>query len=319
MRPGDMLDARVNEALADCLGRLDWGETIEECLDRYPAIAEKLTPLLGMATQAQAVAAAIVPSPEAQRAGLGRITDAWAAQEARRRRGRWGALRRSWALAAIAALAVVFGGWTTAAAAQDSVPGDALYPVKQTQERVMLVMVLTRSGKADLHVQLAEARAMETAKLTSRGGDPVAVDETTTRLNEHMSRAVALMGGRLSTDPAGPSGGVRLRGPWRGQHGPPPGGDFSRPLSVEELPPQFRPDSRFVRPWHGSESKQRAAMQERFYQQFLRFQDMRRELSGEMRAPHGARMEEAITRSENLLLEAFLLMRELEDVQNPPE
>ena len=136
----NMSDANVNDVLNHCLELLDQGLTVEECLRRYPAFSEELAPLLQLAMQTQTAAETIGPSPEAQRAGLGRITDAWTAMQERQRRrerGPWRLLRRSWVLAAVAAMVLAFGGWTTAAAAQDSVPGEMLYPVKEARERVL--------------------------------------------------------------------------------------------------------------------------------------------------------------------------------------
>jgi len=38
-----------DNVLDDCLNRLQKGETIEDCLRRYPEYADQLTPLLGVA------------------------------------------------------------------------------------------------------------------------------------------------------------------------------------------------------------------------------------------------------------------------------
>ena len=181
-------DVNVNDALNHCLELLDQGLTVEECLQRYPTLSEELTPLLLLAAQTQSAVEAVVPSPEAHRAGLGRITDAWVAmqeRERRRSRGPWRLLRRSWVLAAAAVLILAFGGWTTASAAQDSVPGEILYPIKQTQERVLLLVVITESRKANLHAQFAETRAKECAKLASKGGDIDTLNRTAERIEIH--------------------------------------------------------------------------------------------------------------------------------------
>lgn len=319
MSVGDMHDMHIDDALNECLEHIDWGGTVEECLERYPSLADELAPLLRLAMSTRGAADALVPSPEAQRAGLGRITDAWAAREAQRRRGAWGVLRRSWVLAAVAALALVFGGWTTAAAAQDSIPGDTLYPVKQTQERVLLVVVFTQSGKADLHARLAEARTMEVAKLAAMGDDPVVIDETTQRMREHMNECVSLLGGQLSADPATSSGGLRLE--VRRSRGAQLSNDsvVSGTLSIENGRGRMDRDSQFVQPWRGHGSERRAAMQARFYQQFQQYQEMRQVIRDDFRAFHRAQMEAAIARSETLLLEAVMLMQALEDAHHPPE
>ena len=311
----------ITDALDDCLELLAQGDTVEQCLERHPDISDELAPLLRLAMRTQDAAEAVMPSPEAQRAGLGRITDAWTAMRARRGR-RVGPLRvlsRSWAVAALAALVLVFGGWTAAAAAAGSVPGEALYPVKAVQERVLLLVVFTDSGRADLHARLAQTRTMEATKLASRGSDAAAVDETTERMEAHAREAVALMGGHLSAQGAVTEGVLRIKGPGNRAYGLSRYTSVSGELSITGTPFWTDPATGFVRPWRGHGSQRRFAMQERFYQQFLHFQEMRGILPPELLPDHRAHVEAAFQRSEDLLLEAFLIMKALEDAQNPPE
>ena len=331
-------DARMADALHECLEMTARGWSMEECLDRYPDLAEELAPLLQLAVQTRGAVEAVAPSPEARREGLGRIADAWTAMEARRLRGRRGPgrlLRRSWALAAVAVLALVFGGWTTTAAAQDAVPGEALYPVKQTHERVLLLVVVTRSGKADLHARLAEARTEEATRLAAQGSDPAEVDRATQRMQEHMMEAVSLMGGELSGVTTHTEGVVRVVGPG-GRHytlsretsvrgeitvggrafslsGVPGEGGFrGRPVWADrETGPR--------RAFRSAGSVQRSEMQDRCFQQFQRFRAMRGELPGDFQPLHRARVDAAFQRSEQFLLQTLLMMQALEDAHHPPE
>ena len=310
----------ISDALNDCLDLISHGSTVEECLERYPDLSDELAPLLGLSIRTQMAAETVVASPEAQRAGLGRITDAWTAmQERRHRRSPWWLLRRSWVLAAVAALVLAFGGWTTAAAAQDSVPGEVLYPVKEVQERVLLLVVFTNGGKADLHAKLAHARTIEATKLAAKGVDADTVDEATGRMEEHAREAVALMGGELSADATGASGVVRLHGSGHRSYSLSRYASVSGVLTIEQT--QFGPPdgAEFVRPWSGRGSLRRSAMQERFYDQIQQLRDMRQGLPNELHDFHRARLEAAFLRSEQILLEAFLVMWALEDAQNPPE
>ena len=328
----------VSDALNDSLGLMAQGGTVEECLARYSDIADELAPLLHLARQTQGVAEAMAPSPDAQRAGLGRITDEWNAMQARssrQQRAPWRLLRRSWMLAVVAALVLVFGGWTTAAAAQDTVPGDTLYPVKQTQERVLLLVVFTHGGKADLHARLAEARAVEATKLAAQGSDPVAVDEVTDRMQEHMNECVSLMGGELSGERSSDGGVVSVVGPGGRQYSLSPNTSVSGEISiggreyvVSRDTSEYRAlgrsywaerETRRLRPPRGEWSDRRAAMKEQFYQHFLQFQQGRGELSPEFRSAHRDRIEAAFQRSERLMLEALLMMQALEDAHHPPE
>lgn len=327
---------RIEEALDNSLALMAQGVSIDECLERHPDLAGELTPLLHLAMRTQNVAETMAPSPEAQRAGLGRITDEWNAMQSRsRNKGPWRVLRRSWVLAAVAALVLAFGGWTTASAAQDSVPGDTLYPVKQTQERVLLLVVFTDGGRADLHARLAHERAVEATRLAAKGSDPLAVDEATQKMQDHMNECVSLMGGKLSGPSNNTSGVVRVVGPGGREYSLSRTTSVSGQISIRSIGPGLSrsdgevsiggrpfwtdPETGRLRPSRGEWSNRRAAMRERFYQQFLQFREGRGELSGDFQAAHRERVEAAFQRSETLLLEALLMMQALEDAHHPPE
>ena len=232
-------------------------------------------------------------------------------------------------LAAAAVLILAFGGWTTAAAAQDSVPGEVLYPIKQTQERVLLLVIVTNSGKADLHARLAEARAIEATKLAAKGSDPAMVDRTTERLEEHVRECVSRMGGELSSGRARSAGVVQVVGP-RGKqyslsHDTSVSGEISidgrafRFSSVSGRPLWGDPESGHRGHWRSGGSLRRSEMQERFLEQVIQFRQMRPELPVAFGSPQRARIEAAFERSEGLMLEAFLMLQALEEAHNPPE
>lgn len=60
-------------------------------------------------------------------------------------------------------------GGGSAAAAQGSLPGDALYGVKQATEEVRLAAARSDADKAELHLAFAERRASEATELAQRG------------------------------------------------------------------------------------------------------------------------------------------------------
>jgi len=63
---------------------------------------------------------------------------------------------------------VLIGGWAGMVSASfDTVPGDALYPVKIANERAQLVMTLSDEKKAKLHVAFASRRLDEVVSLSS--------------------------------------------------------------------------------------------------------------------------------------------------------
>lgn len=315
-------DMNVNDALNHCLELLDQGRTVEECLERYSALADEIAPLLQLAMRTQAAAEAVVPSPEAQRTGLGRITGAWTAMEERRRRrqrGPWRLLRRSWVLAAVAALALVFGGWTTAAAAQDSIPGDRLYPVKSAQERVLLLVVFSDSRKANLHARFAEARAEECAKLASRGGDIDTVNRTAERIEIHTRTAVSLMGGDLPVRTVASQGVIRVVGPGGKEYILSPNTKVQGEISVGGRQLWTDPETGRRKPWNDEASKRRFLMQQQFREQFTNMRALREGLPVELHPERRRRFAASFERAEVLLQEAFLLMRALEDANHPPE
>ena len=182
---------------------------------------------------------------------------------------------------------------------------------------MLLLVILTDGGKADLHARFAHARTLEAARLAARGDDPAALDKTLARMETHTRQAVSLMGGRLSPDAAAPDQAkdaphAEARGYLkRGVK------TVNGEMSLDRQ--QFWADAktRFVRPWHGKDSKRRFAMQERFFQQFLHYQQMRDVLPSGLQPPQRARLEAGFARSEYLLLEAFLVMQALENAQYP--
>lgn len=312
----------IQDALNDCLELLAQGRTVEECLARHSALADELAPLLLLAARTQGAAEAVAPSPEAQRAGLGRITDAWTAmqeRQRRRQRGPWRALRRSWVLAAAAALILAFGGWTTAAAAQGSVPGEVLYPIKQTQERVLLLVVLTDSRKANLHAGFAEARAEECVKLASRGGGIDRLTRTAERIETHTRTAVSLMGGELTGSPMSSEGVVRVIGRGGKLYSLSPDIRIPGELRVGGRPVWTGPETGEQRPWHDDASKRRYLMQKRFREQFRHMRELREGMGIELHPEHRRHFAASFERAEILLQEAFLLMWALEDAHHPPE
>src|SRR5215218_9763840 len=66
------MDRTLEEALDDCLGRLEQ-EGLDECFGRYPQYRAELEPLLRLAQAMNRTVAAAEPSPEARAAGRARM------------------------------------------------------------------------------------------------------------------------------------------------------------------------------------------------------------------------------------------------------
>lgn len=80
----------------------------------------------------------------------------------------------------ILALIVLLGGGTTSALAQNSLPGDILYPVKiHLNENVESMLALTTQGDAEVDAKQASRRLKEAEKLASEG-----------KLNENLNKEI---------------------------------------------------------------------------------------------------------------------------------
>ena len=97
-------------------------------------------------------------------------------------------------LAPAMVLLVVFVGSGTAAAAQGSLPGDLLYPVKiSVNEAVEVALATTPVAKAEVSAKLAERRVEEAEVLASRGElTPEAGEELAASFDAHAQTAATL-------------------------------------------------------------------------------------------------------------------------------
>jgi len=158
----DILDA--------CLDRITRkGDSIEQCLESYPEQAGELEPLLRAALSVKDVSS-IEPRTEFQRMAKARLLSAVAAKkekEGRRRLPLWSWQQR-WAVALAVVLALVMMGGGTVAASTNSLPGDVLYPVKTTTERVQAFFAFGKEAKANLYMRFAERRIVEIEALAER-------------------------------------------------------------------------------------------------------------------------------------------------------
>jgi hypothetical protein len=73
------------------------------------------------------------------------------------------------AVAVILLIALFGGGYATASAAGDALPGDALYPVKLNLEQAHLSLTTNRVRKAELHLEFAQHRMEELNALVALG------------------------------------------------------------------------------------------------------------------------------------------------------
>ena len=157
--------------LDECIDRLLRGESLEQCLRRYPEQAAELEPLLRVALAARE-ASSVEPRPEFRERARYQIRSVLHAGEKKRQPRRLpvlGWLPR-WATAVVAAFLVfLVAGGGTVAASSNSLPGETLYSVKLAVENVQEALTFSEIGKARLYVKLASRRADEIAQMAERG------------------------------------------------------------------------------------------------------------------------------------------------------
>ena len=172
-------DPILSEAIDECLDALRQGQTIDECLSRYPDIAVELRPLLLTASATAGV------SPErddaARRVGRFRFEGAvqhhLAAHE--RASGRWslsGLWNRrasrwsqAWAVGLTTMALAVILSTGAAYASTDAMPDSPFYPVKRATERARLAMTFSDGSRALYHLELIERRTIELAAVAESG------------------------------------------------------------------------------------------------------------------------------------------------------
>ena len=170
-----MGNSNFDNIVNDCLERMAAGETVTECLARYPEHAEELAPLLRMGQVTMRVSRRVTPSDESRARGLARMQAALAEGRQGRSR-RWQLPRLSWrpittpiaAAFAVVFITIVAAGGTTVASA-DSIPGEPLYPVKSIRENVEERFARSNEHKAQVHAKLARERGREMRELIIRG------------------------------------------------------------------------------------------------------------------------------------------------------
>ena len=183
------------EILDECIDRvLMRGESIDACVRDFPEHAGELRETLS-AGVAAAEAFAFLPDPDRKRTARLRLHEAI---ERKQRRAWWrlplaGAVRAPrLATIALVALLVVAGSSTgTVLAAQDSTPGELLYPVMRAGERVQLALAVTDERESRLHVRFMERRMSE-LEFETTSGQGRFVPDLVAQIERHRARAQGL-------------------------------------------------------------------------------------------------------------------------------
>jgi hypothetical protein len=98
--------------------------------------------------------------------------------------------KRSWQVSAILILlvALIFGNYGAALASRDTIPGDRLYWLKLTQERVYLALAYSEEQRITLNVDFSQRRIAEIEKLVQTGRYEY-VDEVVEWYGDHLNQA----------------------------------------------------------------------------------------------------------------------------------
>ncbi len=181
------------EVLSVCIDRIVMGDSVEDCLLRYPDHARELEPLLRTAIAARQ-AGAVKARPEFKAVSGYHVRAAFRERTAKHVSSKRGAFQwlPRWAVAtAVVLVVLVVGATGTVAAASDALPGNVLYPVKLAGERVQMAVTFSDEGKAKLYIEFADRRAAELVNLAATDA-PERIEETAARLTSNLAALEAL-------------------------------------------------------------------------------------------------------------------------------
>ena len=171
---------KFEDILVQCIDDIKAGRSsIEDCLDRYPSMRERLEPLLR-------IALGIREPPDVKPSAAFKVkARVWLMDQIH---GRQAVTKRPWSrydsqtkptsyvrrfsmAGVVLAIVLVLcaAGGSTVYAAQDSLPGDALYPVKLGTEQVIMILPGDDVAKADRALSFAERRVREMEALAEKG------------------------------------------------------------------------------------------------------------------------------------------------------
>lgn len=183
---------KKEEILARCIDEVRSGKsTIADCVARYPELRRELTALLEIAAKVKADDT--TPSPEfklrAKRYLFEKMQEP--SPKVSSRFSLWPKHALTRVLASVLVGLVVIGaaGGSVVYAAQSSLPGDTLYPVKTGVENLQLALTTNPVAKANLHLKLAQQRINEVTEQVKldRHFDSQTLDTVKQQLNSAVS------------------------------------------------------------------------------------------------------------------------------------
>lgn len=153
--------------LENCLARLNAGEDLELILAQYPQQAAELRPLLMAALKARRAGSPLRIPASAQIDSRTRFL-----VEAQRRQSQPKSFfpRLNFAGALVTALILLFAGiFGTSLASAETIPGEALYPVKRVVEKAQLALTTDQNTRLKLEEEFDRRRVAEAEELEQKG------------------------------------------------------------------------------------------------------------------------------------------------------
>ncbi|MGD9142950.1 MAG: DUF5667 domain-containing protein, partial [Dehalococcoidia bacterium] len=168
----------IEEILASCIEDVEAGRsTIDQCLEQYGQIRAQLEPLLRMAVNIQSPAP-VKPTREFRTRARANLMEYIHSEQAARKSWKsfftffQSPMRTGWvrvaAIAVSAVLILTLSGAGTAYAAQDSLPGETLYPVKTFTEDFRVWLETNEEAEVALELEFAEKRLGEMERLVDK-------------------------------------------------------------------------------------------------------------------------------------------------------
>lgn len=186
-----------DEILNECLERLAKGDTIDQCLQRYPEQADELKSLLQTALAVRKTSAI---QPRAEFKARARYQFRSALQEASSRKSRpaFGWFPR-WATVTAIVIGILLLGSGTVAASGYSMPDSPLYSLKIATENAQIALTRSDLGKAELNAKFADRRVTEIVYLAHKGYDG-RIDDVTQRLDKDLTMLASLASGEKAAE-----------------------------------------------------------------------------------------------------------------------
>lgn len=173
------MDRQMERILDICLEKMGQGIPVDEVLMEYPQFREELKDLLTIARDIESIPLPQVRD-EAVVSCLIKVRNVLQLQKktvwrAKLPRFQWPRLfyfpSPAWAKALAFIIIIILISWGSVNLSADSIPGNPLYPVKLTTERVKFFLTIDPEGKAELRLTYSEERMQELVKYLDEKGE----------------------------------------------------------------------------------------------------------------------------------------------------